>query len=1564
MKPLQTKIFAIIIFLVLSLALTSAEELSASVVISDETDANSQTQATAEATSIVFPNMDNIVKTDATFDLPSITSNAASGESSEIITGPDSIITESYSINDPSKENIVVPDFVDFNFPEKRPVAEASTDLEKPLPNILTTASVVQPADADTCSGATDDLFSYIYKSYIDNSSDVDWYRGYKAGTNTLRFILVPPYNRDYDIAIYDSCSGGIIASCTAGSGTTENCTATVTDYFYVKVYGYSNAYSATAPYRITAKDSGSCSGSMTAGTLSKSTYLCNDTIRVDDTRLYNNSSSTMYHYFYRDLYTSGNNYYSEYASSSYYSIPPSSYYWWWTEFYPPASGGWPESGSYATRGYTIYWCGSNIQTTRTLIYPNVSCTAGTIVGYNGTPSKSSYACNENIVTQNHTFSNTSNTYTYNYTLYYELRDPNNNIITSGNSPNQSLSPGYGAGWTLTWYPPAGGWLTSGTYTAKVWTSGTFSDGRNATAYSYAYPYVPTAPCANCSISGSDGSPSKSSFKSYENIITQNHKFTNSGNQTYNYTFNYELRDSGNNLVSSGNNPNQSLSPGYEASWTVTATPPVVWLPVGTYTMKTWVSGTCTDNTSKTVYSYAYPSVESTCYATSVSASVYQDGLCTNSIITKHKFANYGNLNIPYNINFYLYDPNNSLMGTGSNSYSFDPKYNNEWTVTWNLSSGTWKAGTYRAETVLNGTCSNGQSTTASNSTNPSMPSSCTPGSCNGAIHTNVKDGLGLNLQNAKVYKDGSFYGATDGSGNILMGTSSPVCGSNYNVAVYCPEGTYCGSQSTTIDFPDDDDYLDFSCTMCQSSAPKLNVTLSANFSYYLNDQISLSIAVKDNSGSPTDASLSIYNPFTNSTVSAATSGGSYTYNTTATKTGSYAYSVSAAKSGYQGGSASRAVSVRQFNGSILVDVDNLKGNPINNAKVYVDGIFKGSTVGNGQATISSDKGNHSVSTYCPDSSYCGTQSINVTGSHSLYFDCYCVLDSDLDGISDDDESLIGTDPNNASSNLTSMLSSQKLSTGCFNPLAVFLPSSMSSEQKKSFVNSMKTMDYSQLSAFETGNNAGIKNVLTAASVPSSQNSFVSTDFRNAYIKAKDVNAFTSADGTVVIVLNDSAGNTSIVISAAHCSGIVIGAVDGAVSGAVDDLSFAAAVLKGLVYYAFHFKEIGEAIKPVFDFFTYLPQLFGKLGDIIHDVTIDILKKGAQFNYWKNLTDKEDYAAFEVGFLQGYTVGYVAEQAVLLGKIAEWTKVGELFKGINITEKGGALIGKAFEAYSRIASKFGAAIANNLKGFRLKIFEWTSGPAQDFAARLTKMFSKTSDADDWLYKLGANAEQVAAKGERVTQKLIADLGQDAAEKAMGKLVNSQYGRLALEQWGNENAIKQYAKMFEEFASYPDKITRISTKFSMESGGAMEKLMANFDELESLNITGFSDWRRGVISGAAEGLSYESDIAIIIKNKGYTIEQLGRKVTTGIGDTEIDNIFNVGAKKVAAEIKSGDPMRFLDTERGYLDQMKKYKQFAAGNGIDEVWLISKQPVPFEIKQQFENIGVIVKWAGEI
>lgn len=90
------------------------------------------------------------------------------------------------------------------------------------------------------------------YTSYISSSTDNDYYRLVATASGTLNIQLVVPSNKDYDLHVLNA-SGSLIASSAAGTGSTENLNVSVTAgaTYYIRVFGYNSAYSATSAYTL-----------------------------------------------------------------------------------------------------------------------------------------------------------------------------------------------------------------------------------------------------------------------------------------------------------------------------------------------------------------------------------------------------------------------------------------------------------------------------------------------------------------------------------------------------------------------------------------------------------------------------------------------------------------------------------------------------------------------------------------------------------------------------------------------------------------------------------------------------------------------------------------------------------------------------------------------------------------------------------------------------------------------------------------------------------------------------------------------------------------------------------------------------------------------------------------------------------------------------------------------------------------------------------------------------------------------------------------------------------------
>ena len=100
-----------------------------------------------------------------------------------------------------------------------------------------------------------------------------------------------------------------------------------------------------------------------------------------------------------------------------------------------------------------------------------------------------------------------------------------------------------------------------------------------------------------------------------------------------------------------------------------------------------------------------------------------------------------------------------------------------------------------------------------------SGPDACIPVStCSGTIAVITEDSSGNALENLTVYHEGSQQGQTDGLGSYEIDLQDETCGDPQNVEVRCEDDvTVCGTQSTSLDDPNDPDYdsLLFSCDIC-----------------------------------------------------------------------------------------------------------------------------------------------------------------------------------------------------------------------------------------------------------------------------------------------------------------------------------------------------------------------------------------------------------------------------------------------------------------------------------------------------------------------------------------------------------------------------------------------------------------------------------------------------------------------------------------------------------------------------------------------------------------------------
>lgn len=230
----------------------------------------------------------------------------------------------------------------------------------------------------NSCDEATPDVYGTIKRAVIDNSQDVDWYKGTRSSNNKVRVVLVPPNNKNYNIEIWDDCDTWR-KTCSAGRGEIENCAQTsgINGDFYVKVVGAGGDWSQQAPYYLMAYNDEPCTFDLYAGRPTKDSYECMDTIQVDSTRISNRTNDTFKLTFRQDLWLPSGDFQNE-TNAAPYDLPPNGHAYASGRHFAPQNG-WPENGFYTARAVIIGYCDAsdaiNAAKVNSSPPPQVSCT-------------------------------------------------------------------------------------------------------------------------------------------------------------------------------------------------------------------------------------------------------------------------------------------------------------------------------------------------------------------------------------------------------------------------------------------------------------------------------------------------------------------------------------------------------------------------------------------------------------------------------------------------------------------------------------------------------------------------------------------------------------------------------------------------------------------------------------------------------------------------------------------------------------------------------------------------------------------------------------------------------------------------------------------------------------------------------------------------------------------------------------------------------------------------------------------------------------------------------------
>ncbi len=488
--------------------------------------------------------------------------------------------------------------------------------------------------------------------------------------------------------------------------------------------------------------------------------------------------------------------------------------------------------------------------------------------------------------------------------------------------------------------------------------------------------------------------------------------------------------------------------------------------------------------------------------------------------------------------------------------------------------------------------------------------------------------------------------------------------------------------------------------------------------------------------------------------------------------------------------------------GKINVDVSYKANNkPISNAYVYSDDVLKGTTDSYGKKSFEASYGQRTIKTECPDKTLCETRTINVDGTEYVSFACSCNPpgDSDGDGNLDEEEKLLGTDPNDPNENFNSAFFGLNNPQGCLDIIGMI---SIAWKHKDDLIQANDIV-------IQALNNTEVMTTNIEVHPETVMNALV-TGHLNADIKkgsvtlvqsletSEEVGGFFTDYGAVLVMTDYETQTTAVIAIGASCVGYAIGGLYGAGTGIKDDVVGIWILVTGL--WNFINNNPAKIVDDVAGFLKSIPQLFGKAGEIFHDMIISILEKGrsvAEKSVLFTSSNRESYHHFQVGFVNGFVTGYVLEQIT-----ATFIGAGAILKALklgNIASKTGKIL-KLPALLAKITEEHGGEVASVIKKLKYaeKVAEWTEEEANSLA-RIIKL-----KQGKWLGELSEAEAKFAAKhvDDLVNVRKFADADIE-------KLLNTNIGRktLTVADTTNDLLAKQIKLINKWGASQLEEVTK-------------------------------------------------------------------------------------------------------------------------------------------------------------
>jgi len=387
---------------------------------------------------------------------------------------------------------------------------------------------------------------------------------------------------------------------------------------------------------------------------------------------------------------------------------------------------------------------------------------------------------------------------------------------------------------------------------------------------------------------------------------------------------------------------------------------------------------------------------------------------------------------------------------------------------------------------------------------------------------------------------------------------------------------------------------------------------------------------------------------------------------------------------------------------SITVTQD---GTPIEEAIVEVDDKYKGRTDSYGKIELKADYGTYVIKACCPDGNSCSkiTKVIDNTKEYAVFRKLVCqsapTKDSDGDGMWDEEEELFGTDPDDANDNFDTLLAENEVAKGCFDLKPIF-NGILKEYEKDKLIQQLELYSVQEIKSLADYDQQKIESLLASAGINTSEIEYNGTGLASAVADSAEID-FVQNGVSGVFIITDQYGITSLFPLLASCSGNVIGLLYGAGMGVKDDATFVYSLIKGLWHYATHIKEIANIWGDVVSFIKSVT--WDAIESMFREVSLNIFKRGRDvLDYFGIKPTKSEYVSYQIGFYQGYVLGYIGEQVAFL------KGVGEAFKSLKVGAKLEHVTSRAAEILARITHKFGGHVADSLRSLRIwqKAVKW------------------------------------------------------------------------------------------------------------------------------------------------------------------------------------------------------------------------------------------------------------------